>query len=333
MADRHDALPRVLVTLPYPDPGPRLLREACDATVWEDPLPLPRADLLRLLPEVEGVMATIFDRLDREALDRAPKLRAISCFGVGYDYVDVPAATERGIVVCNTPGVLAECVADHAFALLLAVGRRLAEHRAYAREGRLVEVQVTPALYGREIGGATLGIIGLGAIGTGVARRARGFAMRVIYTGRTRKPEVEAETGAEWASLDDLLRQADYVSIHTALTPETRGLIGARELALMKPSVVLVNTARGPIVDTEALTAALRDGRLFGAGLDVTDPEPLPRDHPLLSLENALIAPHTGSAGVQTRARMSELAARNLIDALAGRRPRHLVNSEAWRDR
>jgi len=325
--------PRVLITWPFPEPGPRMVDEVCDATRWSGELPMPRAEFLRMLPDLDGLMVmNVAEKLDREAFEAAPRLRIVSDFGVGYDNVDVPAATERGILVCNTPGAMVECVADHAFALLLAVGRRLPKGQADVREGRW-RTWLIESIVGQELYGATLGIIGLGNIGAAVARRARGFSMRILYTGRTRKPEAEAALGVEWMSMDDLLRQSDYISIHTPLTQETRGLIGRRELALLKPTAILVNTARGGVVDQQALIDVLREGKIYGAGLDVTDTEPLPTDSPLLTLENTIVLPHNGSAGANTRARMSQLAATNLIEGISGRRPPHLVNPAAWEQR
>lgn len=326
MPDRRAS---VFVSWRFPEPGPRLVAEACDAAIWDGDLPVAREEFLRILGAVEGVMVSnATERLDREALDVAPRLKVISNFGVGVDNVDLPLATERGILVCNTPGVLVETTADHAFALLLAVARRLPEGQRHVRADRWHGWH-PKLLVGQEIHGATLGIVGLGGIGTAVARRANGFAMRVLYASRRRKPELETELGVEWTALDDLLCESDFVAITCALTPETRGLIGARELGLMKPTSVLVNIARGPIVDQAALFKTMQAGKIFGAGLDVTDPEPMRGDDPLLALDNVLIVPHIGSAGVGARARMSELAALNLIDGLAGRRPRHLVNPAA----
>ena len=322
--------PRVFVSWLFPAPGPQLVAEACDATIWQSDLPIARDAFLQVLGDVAGVMVSnATERLDREAIAAAPGLRVISNFGVGVDNVDLPLATERGILVCNTPGVLVETTADHAMALLLAVARRLPEGQRHVREDRWHGWH-PKLLVGQEVYGATLGIVGLGAIGTAIARRARGFSMRLLYTSRTRKRQLEAELGLEWLPLDDLLRQADYVMISSALTPETRGLIGSRELGLMKPTAILVNIARGPIVDQQALYAALRDGQVLAAGLDVTDPEPMRGDDPLLALDNVLIVPHIGSAGAGARSKMAELAANNLIDGVYGRRPKHLVNPEAW---
>jgi glyoxylate reductase len=256
-------------------------------------------------------------------------LRVISTIGTGVDHIDLAAATARGIPVCHTPGLNIDAVADHTFALMLAAARRLAEQGRLQREGRSLEVH-RRAVFGLTLAGSTLGLVGLGAIGAAVARRARGFGMRVVYASRSRKPDLEAELGLEWMALEDLLRRSDVVSLHAALTPETRGLIGERELALMRPRAVLVNTARGPLVDTAALVAALGSGLLLGAGLDVTDPEPLPVGHPLFELPNAVLTPHTGYASDRTLAAMTGTAIMNLADGLASRRPRSLANPAAW---
>jgi lactate dehydrogenase-like 2-hydroxyacid dehydrogenase len=248
----------------------------------------------------------------------------ISNYAVGVDNIDVAAATARGIMVGNTPGVLTEATADLTWALMMAVARRLGEAERVLRAGKWRSWS-PQLLLGQEVFGASLGIIGFGRIGQAVARRAGGFGMRVRYHSRTRPPV----SGVEYADLETLLRSSDFVSIHTPLTGETRGIIGRRELAMMKPTAILVNTARGPVVDQEALVAALREGRIAGAGLDVFAVEPLPMDDPLRTLENVVLLPHIGSAGVATRKRMALMAAENLIAGIRGERPPYLVNPEA----
>jgi glyoxylate reductase len=323
---------RWLCTVPT-DYFPAGVRDRFDAIAgriaWNGTPLIPRDELLRLVGDADGVLVWPLDRLDAEFLAAAPRLRVISSIGTGLDHIDLEAATARGVPVCHTPGLNVDAVADHTMALMLAVARRLAEQGRLQREGRTLEVH-RRAIFGRSLAGSTLGLIGLGAIGTAVARRARGFGMCVIYTSRGRKPDLEEALGLEWAALDDLLAQADVVSLHAALTPETRGLIGERELGLMQPRAVLVNTARGPLIDTDALVAALWSGCLLGAGLDVTDPEPLPVGHPLYDLPNAVLTPHTGYASDQTLAAMTGTAIENLADALAGRRPRFLANPVVW---
>ena len=255
--------------------------------------------------------------VDGPMMDRLPGLKVISNYGVGVDHIHLPDARERNIPVGNTPGILNGATADMAFTLLLAAGRRLVEGDRYARGPEFTHYDPGYIL-GREIHGSVLGIIGMGRIGTQVAQRAQGFEMRVLYHNRTRRPDIEAELGVQYAEFETLLAESDYVVLMVPLTDETRGLIDAAALAKMKPTATLVNIARGPVVDTQALYEALRDGVIYAAGLDVTDPEPLPRDHPLLGLENVTIAPHLGSATIETRQKMAEMSVANLMAGLAG---------------
>jgi glyoxylate reductase len=323
--------PMVFCSWTFPEEGVSLLNEAAEVRVWPGPAAAPREALLASLRDGAAAVLAVppTDRLDAEAMDAAPHLKVISGFGVGYDYVDVPEATRRGILVCNTPGTLTETTADQTWALLMAAARNIAQSDRYVRSGAWQGYN-PGLLLGADVHGATLGIVGLGAIGSAVARRAGGFGMRILYTGRSRKPEVEAATGAEFRTLGDLLRESDFVSINCALTPQTRGLIGKRELGLMKPTAALINTARGAIVDQRALAAALQHGQIAAAGLDVYEQEPIAPDDPLLQCENATLVPHLGSATHATRARMARVAAENIIAALQGRRPPFLVNPEAW---
>ena len=311
--------PRVLVTRLIPDEGLDPIRAACDADVWADDLPPPRAELLRRVVGCRGLLTLLTDRVDDELLEAAgPGLRVVSNYAVGYDNVDVMACHRRGVAVGNTPGALTETTADLAWALILATARRVAEGDRYVRTGQW-RTWGPRLLLGSDVHGATLGIIGLGRIGAAVARRAAGFAMTVLYHSRSRvAPELETSLGATHVPLDELLERSDIVSINAALTPETRGLIDAVALARMKPTAVLVNTARGPIVDGRALADALRDGVIAGAGLDVTDPEPIAVDDPLLRLPNCLIVPHIASATRATRGRMAEMAAANLLAGVRG---------------
>ncbi len=266
---------------------------------------------------VAGIYTYGHCQLDGPMLDRLPGVRVISNYGVGVDHINLADAEARGIPVGNTPGILNGATADMAFTLLLAAGRRLVEGDRYARGSEFTSYD-PGYLLGREVHGQTLGIIGLGGIGEQVARRAAGFDMQVLYHNRNRRPAVETKLGARYVAFDRLLEEADYVVLCVPLTEQTRGLIGPRELALMKPTSVLINVARGPVVDTAALTAALAERRIYAAGLDVTDPEPLPRDHPMLQLDNVVIAPHLGSATEQTRQRMAEVSVENLLRGLAG---------------
>jgi len=320
--------PLVFVTRQLPGDGLKRLAQDCDVEVWPKADPPTPASLRSAAEGVDGLLTLITDRVDRELLAQAPSVRIVSQMAVGYDNIDVAAASERGVLVTNTPGVLTETVADLTFALILGWARRLPEGDRVVREGRWPSWR--PAfLLGRNVHGKTLGIVGLGAIGEAVARRAKGFGMRVVYNSRTRKAAAEAELGLEWRSLPELLAESDYVSLHVALTPETKGLIGAAELALMKPDAVLVNTARGGVVDQEALVEALEEETIGGAALDVFAVEPLPPDDPLLMLDNVIVAPHAGSATVETRSDMCDLAVDNLLAFFRGERPPCCVN---WRD-
>ncbi len=278
-----------------------------------------------LLARAEGLLSLTTDRVDARLLDAAPRLRVVSNAGVGTDNLDLAELTARGIPAGNTPGVLVETTADLAFALILAASRRLVEADRYVHEGRWTGMPFD-LLLGQDVHRARLGIVGYGAIGRAVARRARGFEMTVVHHARTQRDD----DLSRWVPLDELLRTADIVSVHTPLTPQTRGLIGAPELALMKPTAVLVNTSRGPVVDQAALTAALAERRIFAAGLDVTTVEPIPPDDPLLRLPNCIVLPHIGSASLATRSRMVELAVDNILAGLAGTRLPHCANPEVY---
>ena len=285
--------------------------------VWPGRLPPAPVDLHAACSETDGLLCLLTDRVDAALLDAAPRLRAVSVFAVGVDNVDLAAATARGIQVGHTPGVLTETTADLAFGLLLTAARRIGESERDVRSGRWPTW--SPGAYlGEEVHGATLGIVGLGRIGSAVARRAAGFGMEVIHTNRS-----------GGLPLEQLLERSDFVSLHVPLTAETRGLIGAAELGRMKPTAVLVNTARGELVDTDALVAALRHGPIAAAGLDVTDPEPLPPDHPLLAADNAVITAHIGSASRRTRELMADMAVDNLLAGLRSERMPHLANPDA----
>jgi glyoxylate reductase len=319
--------PRVAVTRIIPEAGQRLVHDACEVNLWDEELPPSPEQLEELLQGCAGALTLLTDRIDRDVLDAEPGLTVISNFAVGYDNVDVPAATERGVAVCNTPGVLTGATADATWSLLMAAARRIVEGVDYVKDGRWLTWGPT-LLLGQEVTGSTLGIVGFGRIGKEVAKRAQGFDMTVLVYDTFRDEAAEAALGVEFRPLDDLLREADFVTLHVALTDETRHLMGPREFGLMKPTAILVNAARGPVVDTDALVAALRDGEIFAAGLDVTDPEPLPADHPLVALPNCTIVPHTASATVQTRDAMAILAARNLLAVLQGEPPPACVNPE-----
>jgi glyoxylate reductase len=287
-----------------------------------------RETLLREIVDVDGIICLITEKMDAEVIERAHRCRVIAQVAVGYDNIDVAAATRRGIYVTNTPGVLTETTADMGWAILMATARRVVEGDKFTRSGRWKTWELM-GFTGQDVWGATLGIIGLGRIGAAIARRAKGFAMPILYHNRNRAEPLEAELGARYVSLDDLLRQSDFVMISVALTSDTRHLIGERELSLMKPAAILVNIARGPIVDQRALYRALVDRKIWAAGLDVFEVEPVPMDEPLLRLDNVVIPPHLGSGSIATRTKMATMAAENCLAGTTGKIPPNVVNPEA----
>lgn len=315
---------KVFITRQLPEEALAIVREAAEIDIWPHDGPPPRADLLQRAAGVDGLLCLLTDRIDDEVLAQAPGLRIVSQMAVGYDNVDVEACRRRGIPLGNTPGVLTETTADLAFALLLASARRIVEAEAYTRSGNWTTWSPM-LLTGQDVHHATIGIVGMGRIGCEMARRARGFEMTVLYSSRSPVPEAEAEFGAQRVDLDTLLERSDFVSVHTPLTPETRHIIGAPQLARMKRSAILINSARGPVVDQRALADALKAGTIAGAGIDVYDVEPLPLDDPLLSAPNVVLLPHIGSASVATRTKMAVLAARNLVAGLRGEPIPHRV--------
>lgn len=309
---------RVFVTREIPAAGLDRVKAFCDADVWPERMPPPYETLRERVRGVDGLLCLLTDRIDAGLMDAAgPQLKVISQMAVGYDNIEIAAARARGIPVGNTPGVLTEATADLAFALLLAGARRIVEGVHYIRQGQW-QTWEPSTLLGADVTGATLGIIGFGRIGRALAKRAAGFDMRILAYSPSLSADDAARQGVERADLDVLLREADFVSVHTPLNANTRHLINRETLRMMKPTALLINTARGGVVDQEALIAALRDGVIGAAALDVTDPEPLPADHPLLALPNVIVVPHIGSASLQTRSRMASMAADNLIAGLKG---------------
>jgi glyoxylate reductase len=298
---------RVFITRAFPFDALRRLAAEHDVDVWDDDVPPPRDVLLERAAKADALLTVITERVDAELLDAAPSIRAVANLAVGTDNIDLEEAARRGIPVGNTPGVLTDATADIAFALLLGVARRISEGEREVREGRWVAWYPTHMI-GGDTAGTTLGIVGWGRIGQAMARRGEGFGMEVIHSSRS-----------SGVSLDELLERADYVSLHAPLTPETRHLISTPQFERMKDTAYLINTARGGVVDQVALRAALVGGQIAGAGLDVTDPEPLPADDPLLTAPNLLVVPHVGSATKRTRSRMADMAVDNLLAALAGR--------------
>ena len=319
----------VAVAREIPEAGLELLRSAVEIAelrVWPGELPPTRDELAGLLHGCDGAVTLLSDQIDGAVLDREPQLRVVANYAVGYDNIDVAAATERNVAICNTPDVLTHATADLAFALLMASARRLVEAAAFVQEDRW-QTWGPQLLLGQEFHGRTLGIVGPGRIGTEVARRATGFGMRLLgWSGSGRLSDDATAIGITAVGLDELLTESDFVSIHVPLSGTTRHLIGAREFGLMKPTAILVNTARGPVVDQDALVQALADGTIAGAGLDVTDPEPLRANHPLVQEPRAIVVPHIGSATVTARNEMARIAAHGVLAVLRGERPANQVN-------
>jgi len=318
--------PVVYITRRIPTEAVDLLNNVAEVRQWSDDDPIPRDVLLHEVREIDALFPMITERIDEEVLARASRLKVVANMAVGYDNIDVPACTSHQVQVTNTPDVLTETSADLAFALLMSTGRGIVRGDRYVHRG---EWKIWgPLLHlTSDIHGTTLGIVGMGRIGQAMARRAKGFDMRVLYYSRSRREDLERENGYEYASLDELLVQSDYVSVHVALNEATRHIIGAEQLKRMKRTGILINTGRGPLVDQHALYEALRDGEIAGAALDVTDPEPISMDDPLLRLDNCIITPHVGSASFGTRTRMATLAAENIAAVLSGKPPLTPVNS------
>ena len=323
---------RVLVTRRIFPEALELIGQHAQVELWPEDAP-PASEQLREMVaagRVHGLLTNVMDRVDASLMEASPELQVISQVSVGLDNVDLAEATRRGIPVGFTPGVLAKATADLGFGLLLAAARRIVHSDRWVREGNWQLAHHPMYWLGAEVNGATLGIVGLGQIGMEMAKRARGFDMRVIYHSRTRKPDLEARLDLEYSDLKPLLASADFVSLHVPLTQATRGLIGEPELRAMKSNAVLVNLSRGPVVDTKALCTALQEGWIQAAGLDVTDPEPIHADDPLLALDNLVITPHIGSASIESRRSTCLLAARNLIAGIEGNRLEQCANPEVY---
>ncbi|MBI2806522.1 MAG: D-glycerate dehydrogenase [Planctomycetes bacterium] len=320
--------PKVFVSRIIPDVGLSLIREACAAEVWPSPLPPPADVLAAKLADVEGLVSLLTDKLDDAVLAKAPRLKVISNFAVGFNNIDINACTRRGIAVGNTPGVLTDATADMAFCLLISAARRVVEGHRYTIDGKWKTWEPLGHL-GQDLVGRTLGIVGMGRIGYALARRCHGgWDMKVLYHDVYKNAQAEADFGARQVDLPTLLAESDFISLHADLNDTTRGMIGAAQFKMMKRTAVLINSARGPLVNQKALATALKDGTIFAAGLDVTDPEPPSMNDPLLRLANVVIAPHIASATVQTRNQMAEICARNLIAGVTGQPLPAWVNPE-----
>jgi len=316
---------KVLVTRKIPEDGLNLLRQNYEVEVWEDDLPIPHEILKEKIKDVSGLLCLLSDRIDKEILYEARELKVIANYAVGYDNIDIKYAGDRGIFVGNTPDVLTETTADLAFALLMACARRLKEGIEYVSEDKWM-TWGPQLLLGHDIFGATIGIIGFGRIGQAVARRAKGFGMKVLYSGWSRKESLEKELDVEYSSIENLLKNSDFISLNCKLTADSENLIDKDAFETMKENAILVNTARGKVVNTDDLYNALKTGKIFAAGLDVTDPEPLRSNHKLLELSNCIVVPHIGSASFSTRKKMSVISANNIIDGINGNKPGFCVN-------
>ncbi len=322
--------PKVFVARLIPEKGFAVVRGFCDVDLWPNELPPSRDELIQHVRGVDGLLCLLTDKIDGEVMDEAgPQLKVISNHAVGLDNIDVNAATRRKIPVGNTPGVLTDATADFAFALMMAVARRIPEAERYVQAGKW-KTWGPMLLLGVDLKGATLGLVGFGRIGKAVARRATGFDMRVIYYDPNEK-DPDPDIAATYVDFETLLAESDFISLHTPLTPDTRHLIDSEAFSKMRPSAVLVNTSRGPVVDPEALYEALKEKRIFGAGLDVTEPEPLRMDSPLLTLDNIVIVPHVASASRTSRDMMAWMAAQNLVAGLKGERLPNCVNPQVYK--
>lgn len=325
---------KVFVTRKLFDEAISLIEEYADVEVYEsEEEPAPYDLILEKVRDIDGLLCLLTDKIDARIIEAGERLKVISNYAVGYDNIDVEVATKRGIYVTNTPGVLTETTADLAWAILMAIARRVVEADKYVRAGRWVHAWGPKMMLGSDVHGKTLGIVGLGRIGSAVARRAKGFNMRVIYYDVFRREDLERELGLEYKPLEELLKEADYVTLHVPLTKETYHLIGERELNLMKPTAYLINTSRGAVIDQKALYKALKERRIAGAALDVFEKEPIDPDDPLLELDNVVLTPHIGSASIETRKKMAMIAAENLVSVLRGVEPPNLVNPEVRRIR
>lgn len=318
--------PKVFATHELFEPARKILQETCEVEYWTQPDRPSREEFLGRSKDQEGLVCLLTEKINEELLQAAPKLRIVANVAVGFDNLDVPACTRRGVVTSNTPGVLDETTADFAWTLLMAVARRLGEGEQLARSGAWKGWNLDQ-LCGSDVWGKTLGIVGFGRIGRAVARRASGFQMKIIYTDAVRAPaDVEKSLTAEYRDLPALLAESDFISVHVPLLPETRGLFNAARLQQMKPSAFLVNTSRGPVIDEAALVHALETGKIAGAALDVFEKEPL--IHPGLKRPNVVLAPHIASASTETRTKMACMAAQNVVAVFRGQRPPNILNPE-----
>jgi glyoxylate reductase len=322
--------PFIYVTRGLPERGLGMLAAHFDTEVWPGYDAPPKSILAEKAETADGLATFVSDSIDAKLFESAPRLKIVAQMAVGFDNIDVAEATKRKICVTNTPDVLTETTADFAWALLMAVARRVVEADRYVRNGQWKVGWHPKMLLGRDLHGATLGIVGLGRIGGAIARRAKGFGMRLLYYDVERKTDVELEDGIEFAPIDELFRASDFITMNLPLTKATYHFVDETKLRTMKSDACLINNARGPVVDERALFTALSEGWIAGAGLDVFETEPIRPDNPLLTLDNLVVAPHISSASFETRSRMAEMVASNLVAFFEGRRPPNMVNPEAW---
>ncbi|MCS7185272.1 MAG: D-glycerate dehydrogenase [bacterium] len=321
---------KVYVTRIIPEEGLGILKRDYDVEIWKKDMPIPKSELIKKVKDVDALLSLLTDTIDAEVMDAAPRLKVISNYAVGYNNIDIKAATDRGIVVTNTPGVLTETTADFAWCLLMACARRLVEADRFTREGKFKGWEPTLFL-GVDVFGKTLGIIGFGRIGQAVAKRAKGFNMNVLYYDKIPiSPQLEQELGVKRTSLQELLKKSDFITLHVDLNADTRHMINADAFKLMKPTAILINTSRGPVVDEKELYNALKTKRILYAGLDVYEEEPKIYKG-LEKLDNVILAPHIASATYETRSKMAVIAAENIVKVLKGKKPQYVVNTEVFR--
>jgi glyoxylate reductase len=325
--------PKIYVTRKLPERGLQIIRKHFDMEVWPEYAPPPKKTIIEKAKNVDALATLLSDKIDAEVFNAAPRLKIVSQLAVGFDNIDIPEATKRGIYVTNTPEVLTDTTADFAWALLMALARRVIEADKYVRTGQWKVGWHPDMMAGRDIYNATIGVVGAGRIGYAVAKRAAGFSMKILFYDVVPRPEIEKDFGAKKVDLDTLLKESDFVSIHVPLMKETQHLINEQKLKLMKKTAYLINNSRGPVVDEKALYKALKEGWIAGAGLDVFEQEPTPADNPLLKLDNVAVAPHISSASIETRSKMGEMVAENLVAFFEGKKPPNLLNADVMKVR
>lgn len=325
--------PKIYVTRKLPERGLQIIRKHFDMEVWPEYAPPPKKTIIEKAKNVDALATLLSDKIDAEVFNAAPRLKIVSQLAVGYDNIDITEATKRGIYVTNTPEVLTDTTADFAWALLMALARRVIEADKYVRTGQWKVGWHPDMMTGRDIYNATIGVVGAGRIGYAVAKRATGFSMKILFYDVVPRPEIEKDFGAKKVDLDTLLKESDFVSIHVPLMKETQHLINEQKLKLMKKTAYLINNSRGPVVDEKALYKALKEGWIAGAGLDVFEQEPTPADNPLLKLDNVAVAPHISSASIETRSKMGEMVAENLVAFFEGKKPPNLLNADVMKVR